>query len=137
MLPGRRFLLVTGDHGPAFERAYGARAELAEATHVTLQDYSGLIWDDAIADHTAAIGGGMLAFLHRMDHQQRTASVTLPERAREHVRDLFYRIQGKGLPWCCYPWGSPLARGAAHFHAGSALLHDYPEWPRIGHCGEP
>jgi hypothetical protein len=38
-----RCLLVTGDRGPAFERAYGAKAELAEATHVALQAYSGLI----------------------------------------------------------------------------------------------
>jgi hypothetical protein len=35
-----RCLLVSGDHGPAFERSSGARAVLAAATHVALQAYS-------------------------------------------------------------------------------------------------
>ena len=99
-----RVLLVTGDHGPAFERASGARAELVEATHVALDAYSGLIWDDVIADHPATIGAAMLAFLQRMDDQQRTTSVRLPEGAGEHA-GLFYRIQGEGPPLVLLPLG--------------------------------
>jgi pimeloyl-ACP methyl ester carboxylesterase len=92
-----RCLLITGDHGPAFERIHGTMSALAEATHMALPAYSGLIWDDAIADHTASIGTDMMAFLRRIDHQQRTTPVTLPAPAGEHA-GLFYRTHGAGPP---------------------------------------
>jgi SAM-dependent methyltransferase len=99
-----RFLLVTGDRGPAVERTQGVLAELAGATHVVLQGYSGLLWDDVVADHPGAIGTTMQAFLHRMDQQQRMPAVTLPEGTGEHA-GLFYRIQSAGPPLVLFPLG--------------------------------
>jgi SAM-dependent methyltransferase len=99
-----RCLLVTGDQGHAFARVQGIVAAAAEVTHVALPDYSGLIWDDVIADHPATVGTALLAFLQRMDHQQRLTAVALPERTGEHA-GLFYRIQGAGPPLVLLPLG--------------------------------
>jgi hypothetical protein len=99
-----RFLLVTGDRGPVVERTQAVLAELAGATHVVLQGYSGLLWDDVVADHPEAIGTTMEAFLHRMDQQQRMQAVALPEGTGEHA-GLFYRIQGAGPPLLLFPLG--------------------------------
>lgn len=46
----------------------------------------------------------MLAFLQRMDHQQRTTLVKVPERSGEHA-GFFYRIQGEGPPLVLLPLG--------------------------------
>lgn len=99
-----RLLFVTGDRGPAAERAQDVKPGVAEATFVTLEDYSGLIWDDAIADHTASICTAMCDFLSRMNRQQRVPSAALPESAGEHA-GLYYRIQGQGPPLVLLPLG--------------------------------
>jgi hypothetical protein len=114
-------LLITGDHGPAFARAHGTLAAGTAVTQVAMQDYNGLICDDAIADHATTIGPAMLAFLHRIDDQQRLTAVTLPEGVGEHA-GLFYRIHGAGPPLVLLPlglaplqWEPLIPRLAAHY----------------------
>src|SRR5262245_17640055 len=99
-----RCLIVTGDHGPAFARVHATLATGAEATRVTLPDYRGLIWDDAIAEHPATIGPALLTFLQRLDHHQQLTAVSLPERSGEHA-GIFYQIQGTGPPLVLLPLG--------------------------------
>jgi SAM-dependent methyltransferase len=99
-----RCLLVTGDHGPAFERVHGLLATLTAVTHMALPDYSGLIWDDVIGDHLTTIRTALLTFLQRMDQEQQLPAVALPEHTGEHA-GLFYRIHGAGPPLVLLPLG--------------------------------
>jgi SAM-dependent methyltransferase len=99
-----RCLLVIGDRGPAAERVRGASVEFTAAKIVDVPDYSGLVWDDAIADHTETISLAMLDFLEHMSQHQGLPSVKIAESAGEHA-GLFYRIRGEGPPLVLLPLG--------------------------------
>ena len=75
-------------------------------TLVTLSDYIGAWWDDAIADHTDDIGDAMLRFLAETGTDE-VKSLQPQVESEGEVAGISYQIRGSGpplllMPLCCF-----------------------------------
>ena len=66
-----RLVVFTGDQGLPAEQLRKSLAGLADATLITLRDYSGVLWADLAADRTQEIGTAMLDLLQRLELRHR------------------------------------------------------------------
>ncbi len=67
LAPLASHLLVINDDQRSGQRVSQAMQRLPDAKLVTLDDYSGLLWTDIVADRPETIGAAMLDFLAQME----------------------------------------------------------------------
>jgi ubiquinone/menaquinone biosynthesis C-methylase UbiE len=98
-----RLLVIAGERGRPAERARRVVRNLPGTVLQILSDYvSPTPYTDLAAERTAEIGAAMIGFLARIDQQQRTRAVTLPEATGE-IDGISYQVQGAGSPLVLLP----------------------------------
>ena len=62
-----------GDHGPIAEGTRALVAHHPDITLMTLTDYAGFTWSDAVADRPDDISAALMVFIERMEQQYPSA----------------------------------------------------------------
>lgn len=116
-----RTLVFNGDMGPFAGPVRQTAEGVSGATLVTLSDYIGAWWDDAIADHTDDIGSRMLRFLAERGADDLESMKPHRESVGE-IAGISYHIRGSGPPLLLLPlllspsqWEPLIKRLGEHF----------------------
>jgi ubiquinone/menaquinone biosynthesis C-methylase UbiE len=98
-----RLLVIAGDRGQPSDRARRVVTSLPGATLHLLRDYvSPTQYTDLAAERPDELGTAISDFLARIDRQQHTPKMALPE-GRGEVAGISYRVQGAGSPLVLLP----------------------------------
>jgi SAM-dependent methyltransferase len=97
-----KLLVFNGDRGPFAGPVRQTVEEASDATMITLSDYIGAWWDDAIADHTETIGDTMLRFLTET-YTDDMEPVRQQSESVGEVAGISFRIHGSGPPLLLLP----------------------------------
>ncbi|MEE9146962.1 MAG: methyltransferase domain-containing protein [Candidatus Tectomicrobia bacterium] len=122
LAPLASHLLVINDDQRSGQRVSQAMQRLPDAKLVTLDDYSGLLWTDIVADRPETIGAAMLDFLAQMEPLRAGAKTVTRPAGQGEIDGLIYTIEGTGPPLVLLPfslspsqWGPILPTLQEHY----------------------
>lgn len=98
-----QILVFTGDQEPTLEILSKTVEGYPNATAVTLQDYSNLLWSDVVADRKEEVGSEILDFLEAVERERDDLAALGDVGEEGEVAGINYTVRGSGPPLFLLP----------------------------------